>query len=396
MATLHPILFPQSLDVAGLGLTGGHTWKHLAVRTAPDGGRYTLSDVGPDLTHAGVSHNDRGAVTEQVLTRYSPDGRPSAQTLVRGSHEWSVADALSVLPDGRPLLSTRDNRARVLEPGLDTAEPVCAPGTDRWAHRTRTTPSGRVLCLLGDNVVAVSQEPVGTELPELTAVTALRRERPALRGPRYYPPSDGSGEGEPRTELAEQITGRYGTGFRVPRPESVRDVVPIDDSTFVVLMLGWFKHAAQRGGDFLFGLVDSEGTLLGHLDLDTHRDSPCRGVRYDVVTDHRRDRIVHLNTFGLYTFDLSGNRTCQLSTEDRRFAPLKHFRLHDIDGNGGLVLVHEKQHLVLTVPLPDDVSDLPDAVTDALAHFRRARHRLKKEYAPTDWNWTTSEVPLNA
>jgi hypothetical protein len=179
-----------------------------------------------------------------------------------------------------------------------------------------------------------------------------------------------------------------------PRPEWLYDAVPIDDSTFVVLTVGWKKKAYMRGRPFLFALVDADGKLLGRLDLHTYRDSAGRGVRYDVVVDQVRRRIFHLNTCGLYVFDDSGTRTARLSTEDKEYRPLAHFQLREFDPDGRLVLVHEKQNLVLTVPVPDDLADLPGAVTDALALFRRERARLKKARRPANWYWTADDTPL--
>jgi hypothetical protein len=279
-----------------------------------------------------------------------------------------------------------------LDPGLGSAEEVAAPGASRWAFRTRLTPSGRTLCLLGENVVALSTEPVGAGLPALTAVTALMREPHGYtRTPVYCPPAGTSGEGEPRTELDEQIRAAD-PGPGGPRPAWLYDAVPIDDATFVVLTVGWKKWAYKRGGEFMFVLVDADGKLLGRLDLHKYRDAAARGVRYDVAVDQARRRVFHLNTFGLYVFDASGTRTARLSTDDREYKPLAHFQLREFDPAGGLVLVHEKQNLVLTVPVPDDLADLPVAVTDALALFRKERSLLKKTHRPENWYWT-ADVP---
>jgi hypothetical protein len=64
------------------------------------------------------------------------------------------------------------------------------------------------------------------------------------------------------------------------------------------------------------------------------------------------------------------------------YKPLAHFRLGEVGPDGSLVLVHDKQNLVLTVPVPDDLADLPDVVADALAHVRGERRRLKKAEQP--------------
>ncbi|NKZ00030.1 hypothetical protein [Nocardiopsis alborubida] len=403
MTHLQPICLPEAF-VRNRGVDPANVfgWKHHAVCTGPEGERYVLSEIGYNPYRYDDADRDKEETFGHVLARYAPDGTPVAQVFLDwGSSDSIVGDggyhpgSLSLLPDGRVLYSMRNDRTFAFTPALDAMEEVTAPGAKRWAFRTRLTPSGRALCLLGDNTVALSPEPVGTKLPALTAVTALMRERPPLgHAPRYCPPSGASGEGTPRTELVEQLGAAYGTGLGGPDPENVRDVVPIDDSTFVVVTVGWSKWSGRRGGDFLFALVDADGTLLGHLDLHTYWDSAARGTRYDVVADQGRRRVFHLNTFGLYAFDGSGNRTLHLSTEDKEYKPLAHFQLREFDPTGSLVLVHEKQHLLLTVPVPDDLAELPGAVVDALAHFRKARTRLKKVHQPQNWYWRTSGIPL--
>ncbi|WP_017571620.1 NHL repeat-containing protein [Nocardiopsis halotolerans] len=402
MIRVHPIRLPEAfVRDRGVDPANTFTWRHRAVCTRPDGERYVLSEVGYNPYRYDDSDYDEEETFGHVLSRYAPDGTPLAQVFLDWGRPGSIVGdggyhpgSLSLLPDGRVLYSTGNNRAFAFTPDLDSTAEVTAPKAKRWAFRTRLTPSGRALCLLGDNTVALSHEPVGTELPALTAVTALMCERPpAGHAPRYCPPTGASGEGTPRTELVGQLDAESGGRFGI-RAETVRDAVPVDDSTFVALAVGWHKHAGQRGGDFLFALVNTDGKVVGHLDLDTYRDSAARGMRYDVVVDQRRRRIFHLNTFGLYVFDDSGTRTLHLSTEDKGYKPLAHFRLHEFDPSGHLVLTHEKQHLVLTVPVPDDLADLPGTVVDALTRFRGERTRLKKEHRPENWYWTAADTPL--
>jgi hypothetical protein len=399
MTRAYPIRLPRAfVRDRQIDLANTFEWMHRAVCTAPSGDRYVLSDLAYNYYRYDAADRGREMVAGQLLTRYAPDGTPITQAFL----EWARASAgstyppvsLSVLPDGRVLFAMKGNRAFVLDASLSTAEEVAAPG---WAFRTRLTPSGRALCLLGENVVAVSSQPVGTTLPPLTAVTALLRAPWGnTHWPAYCPPAGTLGEGEPRTELVEQIRAAYPQPGG-PRPAWLYDAVAIDDSTFVVLTVGWKKRAYQRGHEFMFVLVDGDGKLLGRLDLHTYRDSAARGVRYDVVVDQTRRRVFHLNTFGLYVFDDTGTRTARLSTDDREYKPLAHFQLREFDPDGNLVLVHEKQNLVLTVPVPDDLADLPCAVTDALALFRKERARLKKAHQPSNWYWTTNtDLPLTA
>ncbi|MDN3357719.1 hypothetical protein [Actinomadura sp. DC4] len=400
MSRVYPIQLPGPLvREREIDLANKFEWMHRSVCTGPGGDRYVLSDLAYNYYRYNDADRDREMLAGHVLTRYAPDGAPAAQAFLG----WGRANAgalyppvsLSILPDGRALFATKGNRAFVLDAGLGSAEEATAPGgASQWAFRTRLTPSGRALCLLGENVVALSPEPVGATLPALTAVTALSRgSRRFLYPLAYGRPTGASGEGEPRTELIEQLRAeRPGPGG--PRPEWLYDAVPVDDTTFVVLAVGWKKWAYKRGGDFVFLLVDAEGRLLGRLDLDRHRDAAARGVRYDVVVDQARRRIFHLSTFGLYVFDDQGTRTARLATDDPAFKPLARFQLREFDPAGHLVLVHEKQNVMLTVPVPEDLADLPGTVTDALALFRRERSRLKKEQRPENWYWTTDDAPL--
>ena len=402
MTGVHPIRLPGGfVRDQGIDLVNKFAWMHRAVCTGPGGDRYVLSDLTYNHYRYNDLDRDRQMLAGHVLTRYDPEGAPVAQVFV----EWARAQAggtfppvsLSVLPDGRVLFSAKDNRAWVLDAALGSAEEVtapAAPGEPHWAYRTRLTPSGRALCLLGENVVAVSADPVGAAWPpELAAVTALRRTRDGLHTPGYCPPSGRSGEGEPRTELVEQVEAAF-PGPGTPRLAWLDDVVPVGESMFVAVAGGWRKWAYKRGGDFLFMLVDADGKLLSHLDLHGYRDSAARGVRYDVVADQARRRIFHLNTFGLYVFDDTGTRRAVLSTGDKEYKPLAQFQLREFGPSGELVLVHEKQHLVLTVHVPDDLAELPAAVTDALAVFRKGRSQLKKRHAPSNWHWTTGDVPF--
>ncbi len=392
MTRVFPIRLPGSLvRDRDVDLANKFEWMHRSVCTGPGGDRYVLSDLAYNYYRYDDT-DKREMLAGHVLTRYAADGAPIAQAFLR----WSSANAgatyapvsLSVLPDGRVLFSMKSNRAYVLDPALTSCDEV----PDGWAFRTRLTPSGRTLCLLGENVVAVSREPVGAGLPALTAVTALVLRPQRLSSPlAYCPPADAFGEGVPRTELSEQMRAAYPGG---PRIEWSHDAVPIDDKTFVVLTVGWKKRAYQRGRPFMFVLVDADGKLLGHLDLGIYRDSATRGVRFDVVVDQPRRRVFHLNTFGLYVFDDTGARMAHLSTAEREYKPLAHFQLREFDSTGQMVLVHEKQNLVLTVPVPDDLADLPEAVTDSLALFRKERARLKKAHPPQNWYWTAADTPL--
>lgn len=61
--------------------------------------------------------------------------------------------------------------------------------------------------------------------------------------------------------------------------------------------------------------------------------------------------------------------------------------------DGDLLLVHTKQHLILRVPAPDDLTDLAGAVEEALRAYARQRTALKKQWSPVNWHWTQTSAP---
>ena len=383
-----------------INLANTFEWGHLAVCTAPSGERYVLSDLLYNYYRYDKS-DPRRPVEGQILTRYDASGAVICQVFVPGGTSfWGYpARSLSLLPDGSVLFSRKDNRAYRFDPALTSATQAAAPGCPGepvWAFRTRLTPTGRAVCLLGENVVAVSDEPVRARMPSLSAVTAMSVSDDVFwLDTAYCPPANAAGEGTPRSVLKQELD----EAFPRHRVDWLHDVVPLDDDIFVVLAIGWKKGAYKRGGHFVFALMDANGKVRGRLDLDTYRDAAARGIRYDVVVDQRRRRVFHLNTFGLYVFDDTGARIGHLSTGDKAYRPLKDMQLREFDPTGNLVLVHEKKHLMLTIPVPDRLTDLPDVVVDSLDTFRktalairRAERSRDPELGPNSY-WT-ADAPL--
>ncbi|MFJ7423480.1 hypothetical protein ACIQXD_33475 [Streptomyces uncialis] len=123
------------------------------------------------------------------------------------------------------------------------------------------------------------------------------------------------------------------------------------------------------------------GRLHG-LDLD--RDSPFTGHDWIVAADPHRGHAFHLNRYGLYAWNRAGVLRARLDATTKRFRALTRFTLTSCTPDGHLLLVHTTQHLILRVPVPDDLTVLPDTVEDAL----RQRTALKKRWEPVNWHWT--------
>ncbi|MGK5555065.1 hypothetical protein ACSNOI_25950 [Actinomadura kijaniata] len=374
MSQVHPLFVSRELaEERGLRKDPEFAWTTRGVVASPDGGRHALTLFEHFFTNRA---GERRRSAHHVMTRFAPDGTPARQAVVEGLNTTGAAPC--ALPDGRFLVTGRDNVTMVVE--ADLASAALATGTGRWAARARPTPSGRAVCLGGGVAVAVTETPLTAgPLPALrpvaTFVTDHAREFPAA------PPTFGPGGGDLAALLREKLGHRMLYGLW--------DVVPLDDETFVVAIVSRLKYLRQRSGDFVFALVGADGSWKGQLDLRSV-DGSGRGTRYEVAVARGR-RIVHLNTFGLYVFDDTGARLARLPVEEAEYRALKAFRLHGAAPDGSLLLVHEKQNLLVTVPVPDDLADLPAAVADAMAAFPRARSGLRKRHEVVStahgWQW---------
>lgn len=119
--------------------------------------------------------------------------------------------------------------------------------------------------------------------------------------------------------------------------------------------------------------------------MHLREDSPFTGFDFTVVADPYRARAFHLNRYGLYAWSADGVLCSRMPTAEKPFKPLVHFALLECTPAGELLLAHRKQHLLLRVPVPQDLDDLAVAVEAA----------LKKQYAPVSWLWSDSAATVN-
>lgn len=406
---VHPVFMPEEV-AAGRSFEPPKQWRwvHVSACVAADGSAYVLSRVRRVYTDTPRERTDWLDVV--VLTRYAADGMPVRHAafteLDAGGHGSGFRHHLasvSVLPGGWVAVSDSQNRTVIVDP--ISLEALPSGGDDgltpggQLAFRVRPTPSGRLLCQLGQRRVTVSEEPLRfPQQPRFVPVTQLHG------GPRPYWVD--AADDVPHTRMATDTSGweapylderldsaGYGNSATLYKPW-IYDAVPLDDSHFVALVLTWPRHAVTRGGDFCYAIVSVDGRVRSRLELDCYRDGAGRRFRHDVVVDRSRRRIFHLNTFGLYVFDESGARLCTIPTQEKEYRGLGRFQLRGFSGEDELVLVEEENHMVLRMPVPDGLQQLPDAVSDGLAAFRRARTRLMKQHDVINWYWRDSSAPV--
>ncbi len=170
----------------------------------------------------------------------------------------------------------------------------------------------------------------------------------------------------------------------------------LGDDLFVVPVFGKIYRSSNRGQEFSFALVDDQGVLRGRLGgLHLREDSPFTGFDFTVVADPHRARAFHLNRYGLYAWSADGVLRARISTGDKPFKPLNHFALLECTPAGELLLAHSKQHLLLRVPVPQDLDSLAAAVEAALKGYGRERTALKKQYAPVNWLWSDKAATVS-
>ncbi|MGW2373383.1 hypothetical protein [Kitasatospora sp. NPDC001683] len=442
MPTL-PLTVPRSLaDAHGLD-PAGDGWvllpKH-AVAT-PAGDTYTLSTVWRYWRGSGdptsAAHCN---LNYQVITRHDPDGTPVATALyghprpdgTPSAIPYANSETLALLPDGTVAASGHPGSTHLFPPDLsrvlatwqtphdrqyeqDEQQPE-QDGGDLFASSIAVTPSGRLLCATSEyglanwadahlNVVALSES--GSALAPgskatLRALTALEtradRQTDAHRQPHVV--HDGAPlwrDNRPSPSLIDllsELTGTSGTlgGHQdgtMTRPSALAD------DLFVVPVFGRTYRSSNRGQQFSFALVDDQGGLRGRLEgLDLREDSPFTGFDFTVVADPYRGRAFHLNRYGFYAWTADGKPRSRISTADKPFKSLVHFALLECTPAGEVLLVHRKQHLLLRVPVPQDLDALPAAVETALKGYGSGRLALKKQYAPVNWTWLDSAAPV--
>ncbi|MFE9248402.1 hypothetical protein [Streptomyces sp. NPDC007088] len=425
-----PLALPRTLvDTHRIDLTApystGWSVKAQDVVAAPGGDVYALYGVHRH-TH-GVAEDEpdpaKADFGYRIITWYSADGEVLAGALCcpsSGDGETTAVAGgsdmtLCVLPDGTLALGAHPDSTTLIAPDLSRVlatydakderpfEELTSPG-DGFAGSIAVTPSGRLLCANAEYGVWNYGNPLAglvglaagglspTTKPVIEAIAALdpsptpyraddRRAhlqyRGAPVGPRHRP--------EPAlTELlADEDRLSHWHDSRLGRP------VPLAEDLFVVPVYAGTFRGGSRGQPFVFALVDDRGTMTGRLHgLHPWHDSPFTGFCFNLAADPHRGHAFHLNRYGLYAWNKAGVLRAKLDTTVKEFKPLAHFTLTTCSPEGELLLVHRKQHLVLRVPVPEDLGALAPAVEAALRAYTRQRTALKKRYAPVNWHWT--------
>ncbi|MFI5529946.1 hypothetical protein ACIA8O_15530 [Kitasatospora sp. NPDC051853] len=425
--TIFPVTVPASL-VSSLALDPAADDWGQAVRHAvgtTDGETYVLSGLWREAPR-GSGDDGRGCI-HQLITRHAPDGETLATAVI--AHEVPGGGAtsairrggngnLSVLPDGTLVLSSKPGNTYLFTPGLDRLPATWSmderPGwsdepqtDDPFAATVAVTPGGRLVCLASEhrvenwgyargNLIAVSEP--GARLapghkPVLRAVATLKTDVKRQKEPDAVPhvrfgDAPVLQDNRPSPSLTETMSARFGWGFRKDGAFLFRPV-PLAEDLYAVPVFGGTYRSGSRGQAFSFALLDDQGTLRGELGgLDLHADSPYNGANYRLTADPYRGRAFHLNRYGLYAWTADGTLQARLPTAEAPFKALTNFELLTATPTGELLLSHRKQHLLLRVTVPDDLTTLGAAVADTLAGLARARNAAKKRHAPVNWLWT--------
>ncbi|MER5357388.1 hypothetical protein [Streptomyces sp. NPDC002785] len=197
----------------------------------------------------------------------------------------------------------------------------------------------------------------------------------------------------PRPSLTELLTPETNAatwdGSELGRP------APLSDDLFVVPVFARTFRGGSRGQPFVFALLNDQGEMTGRLrGMDSWRDSPFTGFCFNVVADPGRGRAFHLNRYGLYAWKKGGHLRAKLDTGSKTYKPLTHFTPMACSPAGELLLVHNKQHLILRVPVPDDLGDLGPVVEAALRGYAKERAALKKQWTPVNWHWVQAAAQI--
>ncbi|MEU4343631.1 hypothetical protein AB0H00_20575 [Nocardia sp. NPDC023852] len=284
------------------------------------------------------------------------------------------------------------------------------PG-DPFAGSISVTPSGRLLCVTAEygvhrygnsiaNIVGVADGALAPgSKPAVRAIASLDHEPAGQTEDDLRPHVQFRGEpvglkNRPRPSLTELLTPE--TDRYMWDQSELGRPAPISDDLFVVPVFARTFRGGSRGQPFVFALVDDQGAMRGRLDgLHLWRDSPFTGFCFSVVADSRRGRAFHLNRHGLYAWNKGGRLQAKLDTETKTFKPLAQFSLTACSPAGELLLVHNKQHLILRVPVPDDLGELGPAVEAAVRTYAKERTALKKQWTPVNWHWVHAAVEVH-
>ncbi|MER7466429.1 hypothetical protein [Streptomyces sp. NPDC097981] len=434
MTQILPLALPGTLvdhhriDLTALYSTGWgiHTYD---VAGTPNGEVYALYGVYRHTYGVADDEQDpaKAGFGYRIITRYSANGEVLASALFRsdGAGEPSaVVDgndmSLCVLPDGVLAISTRPDNTTLVAPDLSRVLAAYdskdrrpfgefAPG-DAFATSISVTPSGRLLCTVAEygvwrygnlltNIVGVADGALTAHSKPVIKALAALDPAPAHHSgidSRAHATYRGAPIGlanRPRPALTELVADEDPlSGWddsRLGRPVALADdlfVVPVYAKTF---------RGGSRGRPFVFALVDDRGEMTGRLHgLHEWRDSPFTGFNFNLAADPNHGHAFHLNRYGLYAWNKAGVLRAKLATDTKAFKPLTHFTLAACSPDGDLLLVHTKQHLILRVPAPDDLTVLAAAVEEALRAYARQRTALKKEWEPVNWHWTLTSAPV--
>ncbi|GGT30285.1 MULTISPECIES: hypothetical protein [Streptomyces] len=431
LALPSPLVDHHALDLTALYSTGwGLTLFDLA--GAANGEVYALYGVGR-YTHGVADEEQDPRVANfgyRIITRYSAEGAvlASAQFRTGGAREGGsdVADGgdigLCALPDGVLAITATPDMTTLVAPDLSRVLAVydskdgrpfrdfTPQEGDPFAGSISVTPSGRLLCTLAEygvwrfgsvitNLVGIAEGALTAESkPAIRALASLDPEPAHQSAADLRPHATYKGDpigmaNRPRPALTELVAAEDRLSkweqSRLGRP------VPLSDDLFVVPFYARTFRSGSRGQPFVFALVNDQGEMTGRLHgLHEWRDSPFTGFCFNLAADPHRGHAFHLNRYGLYAWDRAGALRAKLDTGTKTFKPLTHFTLGSCAPNGDLLLAHTKQHLILRVPAPDDLTDLAATVEETLRAYARQRTALKKQWGPVNWHWQHS-APLH-
>ncbi|WP_189980126.1 hypothetical protein [Streptomyces capoamus] len=436
--TLLPVTVPASLlSVHRLDPESGEWGLRVdhAVATAA-GETYVLSGLRRYRGHAaGSADPAEQNFGYQLITRYGVDGTPTASAVfgqaVPGGAPSAIPEGdsatLAVLPDGAIAVSSQPGSTHLLSPDLDEVlaswpmssgwEKKEGCREDPFAASIAVTPAGRLLCMTSEygisnwagarpNIVAISEpgatlgpgrKPVLRAIATLDARTDRQSESDHHPHVRYgdAPVVGGNRPALSLTKALSELTGTSGSLHGYVDSTMTRPAA-LGDDLFVVPVFGRTYRSSNRGQEFSFALVDDRGAVRGRLGgLHLREDSPFTGFDFTVVADPHRGCAFHLNRYGLYAWSSDGVLRARMSTGQKPFKPLVHFELLECTPAGELLLAHRKQHLLLRVPVPQDLDGLAVAVEAALKVYGRERTALKKQYAPVNWLWRDNSAAVN-
>lgn len=428
-----PLALPvEFVDKYAIDLTArssdGWVFAHVGAEFGPDGDMYVLSRLWRYKPQGEDAEDPaQQSVSAWLVARHPADGdgTPAAFAVFLTPTRYSkFGDAsaldLAVLPDGNVALTGTPDATYLLDGALTrvlrsyTTQPRWSARDayvlgDPFATRLKVTPGGRLLCLVAEyglrrdaanlapNLIALTDEALTAKRrPPLRAIAALSASPvPQDADADAYISCDGQEPGmvpRPAPGLAETLWpprfSRPGHGLGRP--------VPLAEDRFVVPLFGRLRRGGTRGNDFAFVLMDDSGKVLGRLEgMDRWRDSPYTGGCYDVAADPARGRVFHLNRYGLYAWSADGTLVAKVPTDDKPFTLLKNFALLGCGPDGELLLVQEKQNLLVRLPVPHRglADGLAPAIAAGLAAFGKQRPAIKKQWTQVEWRWTYRPAP---